>query len=177
MKKLISFEDFAKRTHTLKEGLEDGVEEIIPEGPLDDDPRMKPKYNMSDTEKIEEIKSFIDDADDDAIEEIVNELRDALLEMEQQGFVEEETTDELDDKHDGDWKSWIEEVIDLPDFPEEGLNNIMEIINNVREGISDFGEENDDFEDDEDFQGEDPGAPDYDDDEKDYEDYDVDDEN
>ena len=120
MKKLISFDDFKTRNNPIKENL-DGVEEIIPEG-------MPENTYESEDEKIEKIIDFASEADDDSIEELVNYLREVLLEMEQEGLVDEETTDELDDKHDGDWAGWIEDVINLPDFPEDSLNEIMKII-------------------------------------------------
>lgn len=124
MKKLISFDDFKTRNNQLKEGVDEGgIEEIIPEG-LPSETEMD--SNVDD--KIAKIIDFIRDEDEDNIEKLVNYLRDVLLEMEQEGFVDEETTDELDDKHDGDWTGWIEDVINLPDFPEDALNGIMEII-------------------------------------------------
>ena len=145
LENLLNFNDFnsnwkeeqsktTKRTQTgldiLKEGIDDdGIEEIVPEG--------LPGLPENENDTIEEIKNFLDnEPNENAIEEIVNDLRDVLLEMEQMGFVEDDFTDELDDKHEGDWISWILEVIELPDFPEEGLNNIMEIINNVNADIT-----------------------------------------
>ena len=142
LENLLSFDDFntgwktsqtkTKRTETgldiLKENLEDGIEEIIPEGLPEDLPGLP----ENEEDAIEQIKEFLDsEPDEDVIEEMVNQLRDTLLEMEQMGSVDEETTDELDEKHEGDWIEWIKDVIELPDFPEEGLNNIMEIINNL----------------------------------------------
>ena len=144
LENLISFDDFktnwkgeqsknTKRTSTgidiLKEGVDDGIEEIIPEGLPDEDYNKQAKFGLGDQEKIEQINNFLDnDADEGVVDDIVEQLRDALLEMEQQGFVDESTTDELDDKHDGDWINWIKDVIELPDFPEEVLNNIIEVI-------------------------------------------------
>jgi CO dehydrogenase/acetyl-CoA synthase beta subunit len=133
MKKLISFEDF-KSSKSIKEG----VDEIIPEGLPDE-----PTYTDTDS-KIEKVKEFISEADDDVLEEIVNQLRDTLLEMEQDGFVDSDTTDELDKKYDGDWNAWALDVIDLPDFPEEGLNNVLAI---QEDSTSDTGGENDASED------------------------------
>jgi hypothetical protein len=184
LENLISFDDFksnwkseeaktTKRTQTaldiLKENLNDDIvddnivdddiqdadvdriEEIIPEGLPED-------IDMSTEEKIDEINDFLDDdVDDDIIEVLVNNLRETLLEMEQQGFIDDDTTDNLDDKHDGDWISWIKDVIELPDFPEEGLNNVIEIIHNVESGEfvfddEDFDDNDEDFDDnDEDF--------------------------
>ena len=140
LENLLSFDDFnstwnseqaktTKRTQTgldiLKENSEDGIEEIIPAGTLESD--IESNYE-NDDEKIEKIKSFLDDADEDTIEAIVNELRDVLLEMEQQGFIDTDTTDKMDDDYEDDWVSWSKAAIELPDFPEEGLNNILEII-------------------------------------------------
>ena len=173
LENLISFDDFksswkaeqAKLTRrTGIDILKEGVEEIIPEG-IPELPRPKPKYGIDYDEKIKEIEDFIDseeEYDEDITDEIVNILRETLLEMEQQGVVEYETTDELDDKHDGDWSSWIKDVINLPDFPEEGLNNVLEIIYNKEELVhvrniedleqeedDEFEEEEDEFEEDE----------------------------
>jgi hypothetical protein len=128
MKKLISFEDF-KSSKSIKEG----VDEIIPEGLPDE-----PTYTDSSDSKIEQVKEFISEADDDVLEEIVNQLRDTLLEMEQEGFVDSDTTDELDRTHDGDWSAWALDVIDLPDFPEEGLNNVLSL---QEDTISETGED------------------------------------
>ena len=103
---------------------------------------------------VETIKDFLeDDPDDNVIEALVNELREVLLEMEQQGFVDVDYTDKLDDQFENDWIGWIKAVIELPDFPEEGLNNVMAIINNPEPLAFDEEEEEDeipDFEDDED---------------------------
>lgn len=136
MKKLVSFDDFDSNWKNIKEN----IEEIVPEG--------LPGLPENESNVIEEIKEFLEnDPDDNIIEELVNQLRDALLEMEQQGFIDRDFTDELDDRHDGDWTSWILEVIELPDFPEEGINNIMELINGGDSSLE-FGQE-EDFEDEE----------------------------
>jgi hypothetical protein len=117
LENLISLEDFK-----LKK-IQEKVEEIIPEGV------PEAKFGMSPEQKISEINRILDqDLDEGIIEEIVNSLRSALLEMEQQGFVDEDTTDKLDDEFGDDWVEWIKNVIELPDFPEEGLNNILEIV-------------------------------------------------
>jgi hypothetical protein len=153
LENLISFDDFksswrteqvksTKRTETGLDILKEGVEEIIPEGIP-----MEPKFGIYNDEKIENIKSFLKVANDDAIEEIVNQLRDTLLEMEQQGFIDSETTDELDDKHDGNWSTWISEVIELPDFPKEGLNNVIEIIDNINDDIENLSRNEDEDDD------------------------------
>lgn len=159
LENLIAFDDFvsnwkpqeaksSKRTQTGLDILKENVEEIIPEGPIDDVTKYA-KFNMDYDEKIEKIKEFINNEEnEDLIDSIVNELRDVLLEMEQQGFVDEETTDNLDDEHGDDWISWIESVIELPDFPEEGLNNVLEIIeNDTEEGVFEFDEDEDEDED------------------------------
>ena len=138
LENLLSFNDFnsnwkgetpkhTKRTETgldiIKENVED-IEEIIPEGlPEEDDSSVD--------EKIRIIEDFVDSTSmNDAIEDIVNELRSALLDMEKKGFIDENFTDNLDDEYLGDWYSWIKEVINLPDLPEEILNNIIKSINN-----------------------------------------------
>ena len=140
MKKLMSFDNFNSNWKNVKEGLDDNVEEIIPEG--------LPGLPENESNVIEEIKEFLDsEPDEDIIEELVNQLRDVLLEMEQEGFVDENYTDELDDKHEGDWASWILEVIELPEFPEEGLNIIMEVINNI--DSTDIPSDEDEFDEDE----------------------------
>jgi hypothetical protein len=128
--KISNFMDFLK---------ENNVEEIIPMGKYDS------KFGVSNNEKIEMIKDFIDTADDDVIETIINILREVLLEMEQQGFIDEETTDNLDDEYDGDWIGWIKAVIEIDEFPEEGLNNVYEVIYNIKSGddrgVLDFEDE------------------------------------
>jgi hypothetical protein len=122
MKKIMSFDNF--KLKNIKEGLDDGIEEIVPEG--------LPGLPENENDAIEEIKEFLNnEPDDDQFDAILELTRDTLTEMEQMGFVEDNFTDELDDKYGDDWSSWIIEVIELPDFPEEGLNNIMEIINNI----------------------------------------------
>ena len=122
MKKIMSFDNF--KLKNIKEGLDDGIEEIVPEG--------LPGLPENENNAIEEIKEFLNnEPDDDQFDAILELTRDTLTEMEQMGFVEDNFTDELDDKYGDDWSSWIIEVIELPDFPEEGLNNIMEIINNI----------------------------------------------
>jgi len=143
---LISLSDFksgwranqatkTKRTETGLDILKEGVEEIIPEGLPEED------YSniISADDKIEQINSLVDGLDDGSIDEVVNYLRDILLEMEQQGFIDSEDTDLLDDKHDGDWVSWIKDVITLDDFPEEGLDGILGMVEN--EGFEDLDED------------------------------------
>jgi hypothetical protein len=181
---LLNFSDFkskwkaeeakkTKRTETALDILKEGVEEIIPAGELNDVENAIPdlypkgrnnsKFGIDSSEKIEKIKKFIEYADENVIEEIVNQLREILLEMEQQGFIDSDTTDQIDDKFDGDWVSWIEDVIELPEFPEEGLNNLMEIVENLEmskdivkiedeyedEGVFEFDEEEDEDEEEE----------------------------
>jgi hypothetical protein len=113
-----------KRTETGLDILKENVEEIVPEGT-----DSGSKYGMDQNEKIGEIESFLEDLDDSYIDDIVNYLRDVLLDMEQQGLVDQDTTDNIDDDNDGDWLEWITEVINLPDFPEDSLNGILDIIN------------------------------------------------
>jgi len=175
LENLVNFDDFksswkaeqakkTKRTETGLDILKENVEEIIPEGIPDDEeieqtPKIQPKYGLDD-DKLEKIEEFLnDDPDDDVVDEMVNQLRQMLLEMEQMGLVDETTTDELDDKYSDsdDWIGWIMDVIHLEDFPEEGLNNLMKVIEHVtkdnldvpeEEGVFEF--EDDDEEDDED---------------------------
>jgi len=156
MKKLMSFDNFNSNWKNIKEGVDDGIEEIVPEG--------LPGLPENENNVIEEIKDFLDsEPDDDVIEALVNELRDVLLEMEQQGFVEDNFTDELDDKYEDDWKSWILEVIELPEFPEEGLNRIMEVINNIDTlEFGQIGSDEDEF-DDEDFEDDSESDDEFDD--------------
>ena len=159
LENLINFEDFksnwndkkatkTKRTETgldvIKENfedIEDNVEEIIPEG-LPDDVEMLDDENQIDNgydEKVEEITEFLDnEPDDDILDEVVNILRDGLTEMEQMGFVESEVIDDLDDLHDGDWIAWCKDVIELPDFFEEGLDNVLDLIRNIE--TEEFGQ-------------------------------------
>lgn len=157
LENLISFDDFksnwkeekskeTKRTKTGLDVLKENVEEIIPEGPPEewdgsigsenpeDTTRFYPDYNYkSYNDKVKEIIYFLDDnkLDGGTEDEIINQLREALLEMEQMGFVDEELTDDLDDEYDGDWNGWIKAVVQLPDFPEEVLDNVLEVIKNV----------------------------------------------
>lgn len=151
LENLISFDDFnsnwnkkhtkTKRTNTGLDILKENVEEIIPEGLPEDDSEDFTSYN---DDKVNKIVDFIENNELDDIEDtIVNELREVLLEMEQQGLIDSDTTDELDNIHNGDWSSWIIDVIQLPDFPEDALNNILEIINNVSE--NEFNEVEDEF--------------------------------
>jgi len=135
LENLLSFNDFksnwnekksskTKRTDTGLDILKEGVEEIIPEG-------IPEEYDLGSQSvdgKIEEIEKFVDDADEDIIDKIIDILRDALLEMEQQGFIEETTTDDLDDEHGSDWIAWIKNVINIPELPEDVLNNIIDLI-------------------------------------------------
>lgn len=134
LQNLISLDDFktgwkseqakkTKRTETGLDILKEKIEEIIPAGIP-----MESKFDMTYEEKLNQIIEELENLDDFIIEEIVNSLRDSLLEMEQQGFIDDLTTDMLDDKHDGDWIEWIKDVIQLPDFPEEGLNNVLDLI-------------------------------------------------
>lgn len=113
MKKLIKFEDFNKKNQEIKENID-----------------MTPKFGISENEKIERIEDFLENADDGVIDHIINYLRDVLLEMEQQGFIDEDTTDRLDDQYDGDWIGWISAVIELDEFPEDALNGVYDIIDN-----------------------------------------------
>lgn len=145
LERIISFEDFKSNKKSIKEG----VDEIIPEGLPDY--TSQSKFGLDFESKITKVKEFISGADDDILEEIVNQLRDVLLEMEQGGFVDIDTTDELDEKHDGDWTTWSLDVIDLPDFPEEGLNNILSLQeNSYSESEDEFEDEFDDNDEDED---------------------------
>ena len=155
LENLLSFNDFnsnwkgeqpkhTKRTETgldiIKENIEDVIEEIIPEGLPDDD------VEMSFDKKIEKIENFVDSTHmNDVIEDIVSELRGALLKMEQEGSIDTRFSDDLDDEHQGDWHSWIKDVIILPDLPEESLNNIIKDINNFE------SEEDEEFNSDDEF--------------------------
>ena len=169
---LLTFSDFisnwkaeqakkTKRTDTGLDIIKEEVKEIIPEGLPEEDFDKYTTRNMGVEEKIEKIKEIIYDLDEDYIDEIVNYLREVLLEMEQQGFVDEETTDALDDKHDGDWVSWIIDVIELPDFDEGALNGVLDIAAYSKETIKELEGEEDydkDFEeeyDEEEFSEED----------------------
>ena len=148
LENLIAFDDFkagwraeqakkTKRTDTGLDILKEGIEEIIPEGSEDDNFQVSSKYGSTD-DMIDEIKATLigtleykwqsDDLDEGQIDAIVNSLREALLEMEQQGFVEDDFTDTLDEETDGDWIEWITQVVELENLPEEALNNIMDII-------------------------------------------------
>lgn len=155
LENLISFDDFksnwkaeqskkTKRTDVALDILKEGIEEIIPAGL----PEMTPKYGMDYEEKLNKVIDFLNnEPNDDVVDAMVNELRDVLLEMEQMGFVDEDTTDELDDRFDGDWLGWIKEVVNLEDFPEEGLNNLIGIINDVEAPEFEENEDDDEYED------------------------------
>ena len=156
LENLIVFDDFkaswkaeqakkTKRTETGLDILKEGVEEIIPEGIPEEDNLVKPSFGVE--EKIEDIKSFVDEADDDVIDNIIDKLRDTLLKMEKQGVIDEDTTDNLDDEHDGDWNAWIKEVIEMPEFQEYEIDNLIEFFNNISDDI-DFRSRNDDEDED-----------------------------
>lgn len=154
---LIDFADFksswkaeqakkTKRTETgldiLKEGLEpeeDRIEEIIPEGLPDD--------NIEEIDIQEDIEHIIDelgDLDDHIIDEVVNYLREILLELEQKGEIDEDFTDGLDNQYTDDWAGWIEEVIQMPEISEEGIKGVSDII--FGGSIEDRVEDDDDVE-------------------------------
>ena len=149
---LLNIEDFkanwraeqakkTKRTDTGLDILKENIEEIVPEGSLDLDNLEK---GMTTDEKLEEIENLLDELDDEPIEEVINYLREVLLEMEQQGFIDQDTTDRIDDENDGDWVQWVKDVISLPDFPEDSLNGILDIINN--EDFEGFSNDEEDVE-------------------------------
>lgn len=126
LENLISLDDFkagwkaeqakkTKRTETGLNVLNENIEEIIPEGLPEDNPV--------------ENKSFdLESLSEGTIDEIVNYLREVLLDLEQQGIIDEETTDRLDEESDGDWIAWINSVLAIEDMPEEAFNEIDKII-------------------------------------------------
>jgi len=134
LENLINFDDFksswkeekakkTKRTDTGLDILKENIEEIVPEG-LPDEGLLEPVESEN---YVEDIIKSIDDVDN--LEHIINYLRDTLTEMEQQGFITEEETDELDDRHDSIDKEWIIDVINLENIPEEALRGVLEIVN------------------------------------------------
>jgi hypothetical protein len=60
------------------------------------------------------------------INKVVNYLRDALLRMERSKAIKSKEVDDLDDKHDGDWESWIIDAVKL--VPEKTINKILEYL-------------------------------------------------
>jgi len=139
MNKLLNFKDFDKNMLTEE------VEEIIPEGipgnrdmsigseDPNSDARFQPyrpggKAYSSVDDKIDEITYKLDEIDEDFLEDVINYLRDVLTEMEQQGFIEEDETDELDDAHDTIGKEWVIDVINLQEIPEDALIGVLDII-------------------------------------------------
>lgn len=129
-KKIVNFADF----QNIKENKEE--EFIHPEHKMS-------KFGISNNEKIERIEDFLEDADDEVIDQIINMLRSALLEMEQQGFIDAETTDTLDETYGDNWIGWISAVIELDEFPEEGLNKVYEIVQEQEESYSDWRDSDD----------------------------------
>ena len=90
-----------------------GVEEIIPEGLPDDN---------IDAENID-----FNSLPENTIDEIVDYLREVLLDMEQQGIIDDSTTDDIDEKADGDWLDWIQLALELEDLPGEVYDAIGDI--------------------------------------------------
>ena len=155
LENLISFDDFksswkasqaskTKRTETGLDILKENVEEIIPEG-TPEESWKEAKYSMNSEEKIEEIKSKLNDEN---IEYVVNYLRDALLELEQMGMIDEDTTDQLDEEYE-DWNDWVFAALNIEELPEEALNGTLDALSgeNDIEGEETFVFDEDDFED------------------------------
>jgi len=105
---------------TDRDDSNDGVEEIIPEGPIDNDFDMDHYFDY--------IMEELPELSNDTLDDIINYFREALLELEQTGEIENGFTDELDDQYEDDWVGWIADVITLPDLPEEAIKNVYNII-------------------------------------------------
>lgn len=97
-------------------------------------------------EKIQRIEELISEQEDDSkmIDDVVNELRDSFIKMEKNGTVSENEIDELDDKHDGDWKSWILDVINI--VSEDVIDSVLFVLGEDIE----VNKESDNLEDDDD---------------------------
>lgn len=156
LENLISFDDFksgwkasqaskTKRTETGLDILKENVEEIIPEG-LPEESFNNAKYGMSTEEKIEEIKNNLNDEN---IQNVINYFRDVLLELEQMGLIDEDTTDQLDEEYE-DWNDWVTAVLNVEELPEDALNGALDIINENIEDLDDFEVQDDEVQDDED---------------------------
>lgn len=155
LENLISFDDFksswkstqaskTKRTETGLDILKESIEEIIPEGTPEEDWK-EAKYGMSPEEKIEEIKNQLTD---DNLENVINYLREVLLDLEQQGMIDENTTDQLDEEYE-DWTDWVHAVLNIEELPEDALNGTLDVLSgeNDIEGEETFVFDEDDFED------------------------------
>ena len=120
MKTLLNFNDY------INENID-----IIPSGPTG--------YDPSD----DDIKNMIDDADDNVINDVIDCVRDILLNKEQAGKISKDTTDKLDEKFD-DWKEWIKEAIETINFDEDELKEILNILGGEKyesDFLSEFDED------------------------------------
>lgn len=121
LENLLSFNDFknnwnsekttkTKRTETGLDILKESVE-----------------YNSLE-EKIQKVEELISKQDDDSdiIDNVVNELRDSFVKMEKSGDISENQVDDLDDKHDGNWKSWILEAINI--VPDSAIDSVLSVL-------------------------------------------------
>jgi len=164
LENLLNFKDFnsnwqqpkgskTKRTEVAKDILKENVEEIIPEGlPEEVEERgvsglMGSGKNMWQSENhIDEITKLVKDLDEGFLDEVINYLRDVLTDMEHQGFITEDETDELDDRHDAIDKEWVIDVINLQEIPEDALIGVLDIISGGEVGVE-FNDEDDEFDD------------------------------
>jgi len=105
-------------TGSVEDGPGDGVEEIIPEGPINDFTEVD----------VDHIINELSDLDDGLIDDVVNYLREILLELEQNGEIEDNFTDDLDDQYEGDWPGWIEEVLQMTEVSEDAIKGVSDII-------------------------------------------------
>lgn len=126
MKTLLNFNDY------INENID-----IIPSGPTGS---VGPTgYDPSD----DDIKNMIDDADDNVINDVIDCVRDILLNKEQAGKISKDTTDKLDEKFD-DWKEWIKEAIETINFDEDELTEILNILGGEKyesDFLSEFDED------------------------------------
>lgn len=132
----------SKRTDVAKDILKENVEEIVPDG-LPSESEVE-TLDLVKNDKIIEITNVIKTVNDDVINKIIDYLRDVLTEMEQQGFIEEDETDELDEKHLDIDEDWILDVINLSNIPEDAIDGVLDIINGHEPPERDIDDETDD---------------------------------
>jgi len=60
------------------------------------------------------------------LDRVINDIRDALVKMEQNDQIEPEVVDDLDELHDGEWEAWIIDAVKL--VPEKTISNILDFL-------------------------------------------------
>ena len=148
LENLLSFNDFKSdwisKNQTKTKGTETGLYIL----------KESVEYNTL-QEKIQRIEELISEQEDDSkmIDDVVNELRDSFIKMEKNGTVSENEIDELDDKHDGDWKSWILDVINI--VSEDVIDSVLFVLGEdieVNKESDNLEEDDDEIEDLEDLE-------------------------